>query len=87
MQAPCKASELDLLLVEAEPRSDPRRQVGHARGVLPVDESRRSTAFASSLPAEARRWVGPGSELPELGELDDVRPVHVDAVLPFSFAQ
>ena len=82
MQAAREPRELDLLLVEAEPRSDPRREVGHARGVAArvrvpeVDRLRQARRCA-----EAGRAVGPGRELPQLGELDDVRPVHVDAVL------
>src|SRR4029453_10466017 len=35
MQAAGEPCELDLLLVEAEPRRDPRREIRHARGMTP----------------------------------------------------
>src|SRR3954454_2073870 len=83
VQAPGEPGQLDLLLVEAESGRDAGREVGDAGGmaarvrVAEVDGLREACRGA-----EASRAVGAGRELAQLGELDDVWTVDMDAVLP-----
>ena len=82
MQAAGEPRELDLLLVEAQPRRDARGELGDARGVAArVRVARVDRLGEARGGAEARRPVGARREPPQLGELDHVGPVDVHPVL------
>ncbi len=82
VEAAGEAGQLDLLLVEPEPRCDPGGELGDARrvtarvGVSEVDCLRQACSGA-----EAGGAVRPDCQPSKLGELDDVRPIDVDTVL------
>ena len=86
MQAPRQPRQLDLLGIEPDAVRDARRQLADplrvAAGVCiaRVDRLRQRCGRAV-----ARRLVGAGGKPLELRELDDVRPVAADAVLPVLF--
>jgi hypothetical protein len=77
-----EAGQLDLLLVEAHPFGDARREVGDALRVAAlVDVACVDRAREARGGAEARRAVGAARELLQLSQLDDLRAVDADAVL------